>query len=120
MRVTIHAEPAAFYSRVEPLLLAHEAEHNLHFSILHGARTAPPEQAPPLMATVEAGGEVVGVALRVEPHPLVLSRGITGKAALALARALSEQGIELSGVLGLTDWRARLCGSMAGGDWARI
>lgn len=105
MNVTIHEDLDAFYQRVEPFLLAHEAQHNLLFSILHGARVATEDGPPPFMAAIEEEGEVVGVALRVAPHYLVLSRGIAGDAASALARAVAACQWEepLEGVFGPTD-----------------
>lgn len=102
MKVAFYEDPAEFYRLVEPFLLAHEAEHNLLFSILDGARIASAEREAPLMAAVQEEETIVGVALHVAPRYLVLSRAVVGEGAAALARALArrEWAEPLAGVFG--------------------
>jgi GNAT superfamily N-acetyltransferase len=78
MDLTRYADPAAFASRAQPFLLRHEAEHNLILGLVGALQrqsvspAAPP--APPYLAILEEGGEVLAVALRTPYHRLVLSR----------------------------------------------
>jgi uncharacterized protein len=75
MDLTPYADPAAFTRRAQPFLLRHEAEHNLILGLLGGLlRQSTPPAAPPYLAILEEGGEVLAVALRTPPHRLVLSR----------------------------------------------
>src|SRR5260221_4751999 len=74
MRLTRFDDVAAFRSRAEPFLLAHEAAHCLQLGILATLSEQPAEYPlPPYLALVEEGEHVAAVALRTPPHNLVLS-----------------------------------------------
>ena len=74
MRLTRHQDAEAFLGHAEPFLAAREAEHNLILGLSSRLRREPLLYGePPYLAVVEAGGEVVAVALRTPPHNLVLS-----------------------------------------------
>lgn len=63
-----------FYGRVEPFLLAREAEHNLLLGICaHLMRYPERVERPPYLACVEQEGQVVAAAFMGPPNNLVLS-----------------------------------------------
>lgn len=68
-------------------------------SLLQGALTL---SAPPVLATIEIGGDVVLAALRTPPHNLVLSTG-TVDAVRALVQGLKAEGVGIPGVTGPTE-----------------
>ena len=87
----------AVLERVEDLLLADEARHNLALGILSTAR-AHPTVFPELHGWVaREQGVVVGAAVRTPPHNLVLARPVDELAIDALAGAIEA---ELPGVVG--------------------
>jgi hypothetical protein len=68
-------DPQAFYDRVEPFLLAHEAENNLPLGLV-GALIEDLHRYgddPPYMALVEEDGQVVHVALRTPPFNAIMA-----------------------------------------------
>ena len=105
MELLTFADPALFYQRVQPFLMAREAEHNLLLGIA-GELLAFPEPAKdnevPFLAVVEERDQVVLVALRTPPQNLVLSRieppeSVAGALSL-LVNSLSATQPNLSGV----------------------
>lgn len=73
-----------FCDRTQAYLLQHEAEHNLLLGITHTLLYYPDRYPnPPYLATVEAEGNIVAVAMRTSPHKLVLSK-VKALTALAL------------------------------------
>jgi uncharacterized protein len=70
------SDPLAFRARSEPFLLLHEAAHNLLLGVIAALARGSVDARfsdPPYLATLEAGTDVVGVALRTPPFNLVLS-----------------------------------------------
>jgi len=105
MRLTRFDDVAAFRSRAEPFLLAHEAAHCLQLGILAALSEQPAEYPlPPYLALVEVGAHVAAVALRTPPHNLVLSllrEDAQQTAALdVIAADLAPLQSDLPGVLG--------------------
>ena len=99
--------PAAFAELAEPFLLRNEAAHNLILGILGDLLRTPPAQSaagdPPYLATVDAGGRTVALAVRTPPHDLVLSaidQPHTDAAVKLLAEDVRERYPTLSGVQG--------------------
>lgn len=73
-----------FCDRTQAYLLQHEAEHNLLLGITHTLLYYPDRYPnPPYLATVEAEGDIVAVAMRTSRHKLVLSK-VKALTALAL------------------------------------
>ncbi len=104
MRVVQFNDVEAFYARVEPYLLAHEAEHNLVFGLLSNAREVPPRFPDPILLLVEQAGDIQLVALQSDAeHNFVLSLAQTPEAVKFLATDLFERGMSLRGVHGLID-----------------
>lgn len=62
-----------FYQRVEPFLLANEAEHSLILGLCSTLVRQPGYYQNPYLALVEDGETVLAVALMTPPHNLVLS-----------------------------------------------
>ncbi len=109
MQLTTFPDVAQFSQRAEPFLMTHEAEHNLLLGICSGllAQPAPqPDDAPPYLAVIEDDGEVIAVAVRTPPYPLVLSliprAELTEEALALLIEDLSQSQPDLSGVTGPT------------------
>lgn len=74
-RVRRWAEVASFGARAEPWLLRFEAEHTVLLGVLEQLELDASVFGRPLyLATVEAGGEVVGCAFRTPPFKLSLTR----------------------------------------------
>ncbi len=92
-----------FYERVQDYLICHEAHHSLLFSILHILLHSPDRYPhPSYLATVEAEGNVIAVALRTPPRKLVLSKMTDLQASQLIAQDLVQESKKLPGVLGLT------------------
>jgi len=70
-RLIVAPEVKEFRARVEPFLLAHEAENNLTFGILYAISQGRHDEA--FLASLEEDGEVIAVAIQTPPHNLVLS-----------------------------------------------
>jgi uncharacterized protein len=93
------SDAGQFLDRVQPFLVRREAEHCLILGLLDGLRAG--EQfgsAPPLMASVEDGGEVKAVALMTPPHNLILSWTADDSALDAIADELHSKGVAIPGV----------------------
>ena len=93
-------DPGAFLETAAPLLLADEARNNLILGIAGTLRDHPSVYDEYRLWLVEDGGQVVGAALQTPPYNLVLSRPRDDEVLVALADALSTQGVELPGVTG--------------------
>jgi predicted GNAT family acetyltransferase len=75
MELRRFADPAAFYDRAAPFLLADEAAHILPIGLVTTFIRQPSSAPGDLyMATVEGAGEVVAAALMTPPLNLILSR----------------------------------------------
>lgn len=99
----------AFAARVEPFLLAHEAEHCLQIGILATLPQQPNAwgEDPPYLALVEHDGEIVLVAIRTPPHNIIVSLASEQiDVAQAMARLVDDlrtvYGDTLPGVIGPT------------------
>jgi predicted GNAT family acetyltransferase len=67
--------PQTFYDRTQAYLLQHEAEHNLLLLISHTLIHYPDRYPnPPYLVAVERSGEMLGIAIRTQPHKLLLSK----------------------------------------------
>jgi predicted GNAT family acetyltransferase len=100
---TIHSynSHAAFLERVETYLATHEVENNLILGLCSEAARKPPEE-PWLLWTVEAGGDIVGAAIRTPGQNLILTRLDTAAEATLIAELIQQQ-IALPGVSGPVD-----------------
>jgi uncharacterized protein len=106
LRLTRARDADEFERLAFDFLGAREAEHNLLFGIVAGAR-AGEYAAPPYFAVVRDGERVVAVALRTPPFNLVLST-IEDPAALpVLADDALALWPDLAGVLGPTEHARR-------------
>lgn len=112
LQVRRYSDANEFFRAAEPVLVAREAENCLPLGIATTLLTHPERYAePPYLATIEDGGQVVGVAMRTPPHNLMLAAvseddgGPDERAALDVlvkdARAL--YGAALPGVVGPAD-----------------
>lgn len=100
---TQFSEPTTFLKRVRGFLMEREELHTLHLGILErlmsGESWERDPTAPPLLMSVEAGGRVVGFAMRTPPHKLLIS-DLVPSAAASLARTLQPVYTDLPAVLG--------------------
>ncbi len=110
--------PASFLARARAFLERREADHNLLLglaeSLGEGALTL---SAPPVLATVARGGDVVLAALRTPPRSLVISAAdddMADAAVDALVDALQQSGVGLPGVTGPTATADRFAARWAG------
>jgi RimJ/RimL family protein N-acetyltransferase len=112
-------DPAAFFDRVRPLLLAAEAEHSVPLGLEPLLRCDPaPFGAPAYLALVERDGDVVGCAYRTPPHPLGLTR-MPAAAVPLLAEHLARACPDLTSLLGPDPEAGRLAelwADVAGGS----
>lgn len=97
MRVLRHADGRAFLDAAQPYLLRAEAENNLILWIADAHAGGPAN--PLYAATVHADAEVIGVAVRVPPRKLVISR-LPAEAVEPLVRDVDEAYGPLPAVLG--------------------
>ena len=98
------SDAGEFLERVQPFLVTREAEHCLILGLLDGLRSG--EQfgaAPPLMASVEAGGEVAAVVLMTPPHNLIVSWTADDSTIGSIADELQAKGVAIPGVNGSAD-----------------
>lgn len=95
------ADVRQFYERVAPYLLRDEAAHNLLLGLCSMLMQTDDYREPPYLAHCEAGGEIVGVALRTPPHRLVLSRMADDSAVRALAEDAYAAFPDLPGALAI-------------------
>lgn len=94
-----------FLDAVQGFLVCHEAMNNLVLGLAHTLRTNPTAYVDsPYLAAVEAHGQVMLVALRTPPHPLVLSWSEpgpnVGRALDVLVEDVAAAFPRLPGVLG--------------------
>jgi len=73
MQLTRFENPEAYYQRVEPFLLAHEAEHSLIFGLCSTLVKQPGYYQNPYLALVEEEGAILAAILMTPPHNLILS-----------------------------------------------
>lgn len=95
MNVERPADAATFLGHAGPLLLEHEARHNLLLGLAATIRDHP-DVYPDHRLWIVRDGEIVGAALRTPPHKLVLARPRADRALDALVSALDE---DLPGVV---------------------
>ncbi|MFQ4146592.1 GNAT family N-acetyltransferase [Chlorogloeopsis sp. ULAP02] len=95
-----HFEDASlFYNLVKEYLLNQEALHNLQLGIANTLIHHPEVyKSQPYLATVEAGGDIVAVAMRTPPHVLLLSQIKDGRAVEMIAQDLYLSSRSLPGV----------------------
>lgn len=75
MKVYRYQDATQFYDRVKDYLLRDEALHNWLLALCHGLIHNPESfEEKPLLATVEAEGDIVAVAMRTPPRNLLLSK----------------------------------------------
>jgi predicted GNAT family acetyltransferase len=98
MRVQRYTEARAFNDRIVPALETAERENNLLLGAARRLARSPDDAA--VMASVEAGETVIGVALLVPPFNLLISP-VPGAALEALARQLQAWRIAIPGVMAL-------------------
>ena len=88
MEVRRFEDLEAFEAWAVPHLVEREAESNLELGILDGVRSGGFGGEPPLLATVEDGGGVLGVVLRTPPFGLLLSSALPREGSVAVAEWL--------------------------------
>jgi predicted GNAT family acetyltransferase len=95
MQVSRYAAAHAFAAAVEPFLAAREAEHNLMLGILSNLLRdgSTSDEAPLLVSVQDAGGRLVGAAVRTPPHNLVMSEFDEPAAVVALAAELANDAV---------------------------
>ncbi len=99
MEVRFFDDIDAFAAVAVPHLEAREAENNLPIGIVTAIRSGQYSEHPPLLMTVEDGGQPMAVALRTPPHDLIVSFDVSAEAVAAIAAALRERGEDLPGVM---------------------
>lgn len=113
MHITRFSDPTAFYQRVKPFLVAHEAEHNLLLGIIGNLMQDLGDYTePPYLALVERDSQVVAVILRTPPFNLLVSMvAVEDREALRLVAedvyALTEQLPGVSGHIESANWFAQ-------------
>jgi predicted GNAT family acetyltransferase len=99
LQMKFFSDAGQFLDRVQPFLLTREAEHCLILGLLDGLRAGTQwGPAPPLMASVEARGEVTAVALMTPPHNLILSWTAHDSTIDAIAHELRSSRVAIPGV----------------------
>ena len=95
-----HHNALQFYERTKVYLLKHEAAHSVIFRAIN-ALINRPDRSPesPYLATVEANGAVLAVALHKPPRQLLLSQTISLQAIELIAQDIDSKS--LVGVMGL-------------------
>lgn len=92
-----------FYPRVEPFLLAREAQHCLMLGLCTTLMKANIYEQPPYLACVEDQGEVVAVALRTPPHFLILSEVKDSSPLSLVVKDAYDLYPDLQGITGPTE-----------------
>jgi predicted GNAT family acetyltransferase len=100
IRVSRSADVEGFRERVLPFLCQREAENCLPIGILATPGVKGRER---YLGLVEAGGDVVGVALMTPPAALVIAAGTRSSTLGALVDDLAASTFPVSGVIGPTD-----------------
>jgi predicted GNAT family acetyltransferase len=99
MKVHRYQDASQFYDRVKDYLLTDEALHNLLLRLCHSLIHNPESfEEKPLLATVEADGDIVAVAMRTPPRNLLLSKIQDFTAVEAIAQNLHLTENSLPGV----------------------
>ncbi|MBD2613422.1 MAG: GNAT family N-acetyltransferase [Nostoc sp. ZfuVER08] len=99
MKVNKFQNPTEFYARVKDYLLNQEGLHNLLLGISNRLIENPEYfDEKPYLATVEENGDIVAVAMRTPPRPLLLSQIKDFQAVELLAQDLSISYPSLPGV----------------------
>ncbi|MBD2450472.1 GNAT family N-acetyltransferase [Nostoc sp. FACHB-152] len=99
MKVRKFQDAKEFYARIQEYLLQQEALHNLLLGICHTLIHHPERfDETPYLATVESDGEIVAVAMKTPPRPLLLSKITDFQAVDLLAQDLYLSDKLLSGV----------------------
>ncbi|MBW4672625.1 MAG: GNAT family N-acetyltransferase [Desmonostoc geniculatum HA4340-LM1] len=104
MKVYRFQSATEFYARVKDYLLNQEGLHNPQLGISHTLIENPERfEEKPYLATVEINGDIVAVAMRTPPRPLLLSQIKDFQALELLAQDLSISYPSLPGVNAPTD-----------------
>lgn len=104
MKVYRFENSIEFYARVKDYLLNQEGMYNLLLAISHNLIENPEHfEEKPYLATVEANGEIIAIAMRTPPRPVLLSRIKDLQAVELLAQDLSISYPSLPGVNAPTD-----------------
>ena len=75
MRLHKFTDASQFYDRVKDYLLSYESEHCLLFGVINTLVYNPERyNCEPYLATVESNGNIMAVAIRTPPFPLLLSK----------------------------------------------
>ena len=99
MKVYRYQDASQFYDRVKDYLLTNEALHNMQLALCHGLiHNLEGFKEKPLLATVEAEGDIVAVAIRTPPRNLLLSKIQDFGAIEAIAQDLHLTQESLPGV----------------------
>jgi hypothetical protein len=89
MKVHEFQDISEFYARIKDYLLIQEAQHNLLLGISNALIQNPQYfDKTPYLATVEISGDIIAVAIRTPPRPLLLSQIRNLQAVEALAQYL--------------------------------
>jgi uncharacterized protein len=91
-----------FYESAKDYLLSHEAQNNLLLGIARNLIYNPEKFKNSFLATVERDGNIVAVAMRTPPRPLVLSHIRDSTALEVITQELHANEEVLPGVSGLT------------------
>ena len=97
MEVVRIADAATFLAEAEPLLLSHQARHNLILGLAGTIRDSPDHYPARSLWLVRDEGEVGAAALRTSPYNLILAEPRSEEALAALAGGIAE---DLPGVVG--------------------
>lgn len=99
MKVHRYEDASQFYERVKDYLLRDEALHNVQLALCHSLiHNLEGFDEKPLLATVEAEGDIVAVAMRTQPRNLLLSKIEDFGAVEAIAQDLHFTQESLPGV----------------------
>lgn len=96
MDVVTYRLAEAFLERASPFLLGAESEHNLPCGVALYQRGVAPHDGR-FFATLEQGGEVIGVAVWTSPFRLLLSR-LPADVVTEIAEHVASLGLALPGV----------------------
>jgi uncharacterized protein len=99
MEVRSYSDPQDFIDHAWPLLLADEARHNLMLGVVGTLVRDPGRYRGFFLWMVEDHGGPVAVAARTPPFNLLVSRPARTEAIGALVEQLSDQGVEIPGVV---------------------
>nr|MBW4449246.1 hypothetical protein [Spirirestis rafaelensis WJT71-NPBG6] len=99
MKVHRYQDANQFYDRVKDYLLRDEALHNVQLALCHSLIHNPERfDEKPLLATVEAEGNIFAVAMRIPSRNLLLSKIQDFRAIEAIAQDLHLTENSLPGV----------------------